>query len=87
MTTGEWLASLSTAPQGSTMLDVVGDIEGTFPVLTPVESFGVDFNDRKYHANLAIIATSANLEQTALDADISEDKFSANLEMEAYNGY
>ena len=85
MTTGEWLASLSTAEDGSDMLTVVANIEGTYPVLAPVESFNVDLTSDLFTADLDIISTTVNLEMDLYNVDITEDVFSADFTMESYN--
>jgi hypothetical protein len=85
MTTGEWLASLSSAPSGSTALEVVADIEGTYPVLTPVESFSVDIIDEVYSTNLDIISISANVNEDVYTVDFSDDSFVVDLTQENIN--
>ena len=85
MTTQEWLASLSSAPIGSTMLQVVADLEGTYPVLTPIESFNVDIVEESFTANLDIISLTADIASTEYSADLSEDGFESNLVQESYD--
>ena len=82
MTTGEWLESLSSAPEGSTMLTIVAELEGTYPVLTPIESFKTNLIDEGFTANLDIITIKANYVDDTFSANFSDDSFTSNLEIE-----
>jgi len=86
MTTQEWLASLSSADEGSDMLTVVAGIEGTYPVLAPVESFDVDFIDDEFTADLAIITVTADVTVDSYDADFVDDEFTADVEITDLDG-
>ena len=61
MTVGEYLRSLSTAPSGTPALTVLTNIEGTYPVLMPVDMFEANVVDEDYSADLDIISISADL--------------------------
>ena len=80
MTTGEWLSGMSSAEEGSTMLTVVAELEGTYPVLTPVESFEVNIREDVFIANLDIIAITANMDTDTYDCDLEQDVFTANID-------
>lgn len=85
MTTGEYLASLSGAVAGDTMLTVVAELEGTYPVFAPVESFSVNLVDKEFTVNLDIIAISADLEIESYDTNLTVDEYTANIIMENYD--
>ncbi len=86
MTTGEWLFGQSNAPEGSDMLTVVAEIEGTYPVLTPIESFETNMQNLNIEANLDILLISTNINLQELTVDVTEDKYTANIIMESYDG-
>ncbi len=86
MTTGEWLESLSSADEGSTMLTIVAELEGTYPVLAPVESFEVNLVDENFDANLDILTLSADLIVDEFTVDATTNTYTADIIMENYYG-
>ena len=76
MTVGEYLRSLSTAPSGISALTVLTNIEGTYPVLMPVDMFEANVVDEDYSADLDIISISADLFLDNISADLFLDNIS-----------
>ena len=85
MTVGDYLKSLSTADSGATALTVVGDIEGTYPVLTPIQQFKSNIDTVVLSGDIDT-RLSADMSVVSATAVVNEELASANLKMESIDG-
>jgi len=86
MTVGDFMKGLSSAEDGANALDVVANIEGTYPVFTPFDSFEISFSQPKLTANLHVEELSANLTSENLIGDVESDLITCNLTSDNLQG-
>ena len=86
MTTGEYLASLSSSSSGSTALSHLTNIEGTYAVFVPRDNFDMILDERPINADLITTIFVADLKNEPTEIALNDKTFSADLGNSKYTG-